>query len=101
MYKVFVKIVHRRLSGVIDPYLDNTQYGFRPKRSTSQAIHVIRRVADYAEMEGSEMHLLLLNWEKAFDRIKHEKLIESLKRMKVSPRIVRIIERLYAAPTFE
>eukprot|EP00973_Karenia_brevis_P036392 5018779-Karenia_brevis.AAC.1 len=33
-----------RLAHVIDEYITDTQYGFRAKRSTSQAIHVVRRV---------------------------------------------------------
>eukprot|EP00973_Karenia_brevis_P079568 11040260-Karenia_brevis.AAC.1 len=67
-YKIYVKIIKTRLANVIDEHITSTQYGFRAKRSTSQAIHVVRRVGEFAEMGGSEMHMALLDWEKAFDR---------------------------------
>eukprot|EP00973_Karenia_brevis_P014012 1904083-Karenia_brevis.AAC.1 len=43
-YKIYVRIIKNRLANVIDEYITDTQYGFRAKRSTSQAIHVVRRV---------------------------------------------------------
>eukprot|EP00973_Karenia_brevis_P042082 5825552-Karenia_brevis.AAC.1 len=48
---------------------------------------IVRRVADYAEMGGTSTHLVRLEWEKAFDRIRHDKLIESMKRMKIYPKL--------------
>eukprot|EP00973_Karenia_brevis_P066825 9289609-Karenia_brevis.AAC.1 len=81
-----------RLANVIDEYITDTQYRFRAKRSTSQASHVVRRVGEYAEMGGSEMHMALLNWEKAFDRIYHDKLFESLRRYRIPEKMVKVIK---------
>ena len=43
-YKIITAIIQKRLSEVIDPYLQTTQYGFRKNKSTAQAIHIIRRI---------------------------------------------------------
>ena len=50
IYKLYAKIVKTRISKVINDFITNTQYGFRQARSTSQAIHVVRRRADHAEI---------------------------------------------------
>ena len=47
------------------------------------------------------MNLLLLDLEKAFDRVYHQKLIESLNRMRIPETVVQIKENLYSNPTFE
>ena len=83
IYKLYAKIVKNIISKVIDDYIASTQYGFRKARSTAQAIHVVRRIAVFAEIGGSEMNMFLLDWEKAFDRVFHQKLLESLRRLRI------------------
>ena len=100
MYKIYAKIVKYRMATIIDGYITETQYGFRKSRSTAQAIHVVRRIADYAEMGCTEMNMLLLDWEKAFDRVYHEKLLESLRRLRIPEKIVKVVESLYENPEF-
>ena len=95
IYKLYAKIIKNRISEIIDDFVTETQYGFRKSRSTAQAIHVVRRIADYAEIEGSDMNMLLLDWEKAFDRVFHQKLLESLRRLRIPEKIVKVVESLY------
>ena len=61
----------------INDALSNTQYGFRPQRSTSHAIciMIIPRLQDYAESKGARLSLALLDWETAFDKVQHDELI--------------------------
>ena len=42
-----------------------------------------------------------MDWEKAFDKVKHDKLIEALYRMNVPETMIDAIRRLYANPTFK
>ena len=62
--------------------LSNTQYGFRPQRSTSHAIYIyiyiIRRLQDYAKSKGARLSLALLDWEATFDKVQHDILIVAL-----------------------
>eukprot|EP00973_Karenia_brevis_P082330 11412911-Karenia_brevis.AAC.1 len=52
-------------------------------------------------MGGSETHMALLDWEKAFDRVYHDKLFESLRRCRIPEKMVKVIQSLYENPTFE
>ena len=44
--------------------------------------------------------MLLLDWEKAFDRVFHQKLLESLRRIRIPEKIVKVVESLYKNPEF-
>ena len=71
--------------------LSRTQYGFRPHRSTSHAIYILRRIQDYSEIKGAHLSIALLDWEKAFDKIQHDKLILALRRLGFSRRYTDVI----------
>ena len=75
-----------------------TQYGFRKGKSTSQAIFAARRLQDISEKSKSHSTLMLLDWEKAFDRVAHDKMLETLRRLKVPPRIYNLIKSFYSNP---
>ena len=81
LYKVYMIMIRQRMQNAINDALSNTQYGFRPQRSTSHAIYIIRRLQDYAESKGARLSLALLDWEKAFDKVQQDKLIVALQKM--------------------
>ena len=51
-------------------------------------------------MGGTEINMLLLDWEKAFDRVYHGKLLESLRRIRIPEKIVKAVESIYENPEF-
>ena len=71
-YKIIAGMVARHLVLALDRCLMDSQYSFRPKRSTSQPLHTARRLLEYAYAKGTTFFLLLLDWEKAFDKVSHE-----------------------------
>ena len=51
--------------------------------------------------EGSPLYLLLLDWEKAVDRVTHEALFSALERMQLPDKIVNVVKALYRNTTFQ
>ena len=96
IYKLFACIVQERIADKLDRYLQKTQYGFRKKRGTADALHYIRRMVDKGEMTGAKTLLVLLDWEKAFDKVIHEKLIIALERMNIPRKLVALIRDMYS-----
>ena len=80
-YKIIAALVKERIDAGLDAYITKTQYGFRKSKSTAHAIFFARRIMDICEQEGSNLSIVLLDWEKAFDKIDHERLIEALERL--------------------
>ena len=46
IYKIYTRLLADRLNDAVEPYLRSTQYGFRRHRSTTHAIHVVRRTIE-------------------------------------------------------
>lgn len=77
-----------------------TQFGFRPGRSTADAIHVERRIQDHLESSGDPGMMCLLDWEKAFDKLKPEALIVALRRYGLHPKLSSLAQMLYRSTRF-
>jgi hypothetical protein len=80
-YKNMASIVQKRIAQGLDERLDKAQYGFRRKLSTLQPLFLFRRTQEIHEESGQEFRTLLLDWEKAFDRVDQERLVIVLRRM--------------------
>ena len=77
-----------------------TQYGFRKNKSTIGAVFIARRLQELAERKGSSNMMLLLDWEKAFDKVDHEWLYTALESMGVPGQMLDVIKNMYKDPTF-
>ena len=99
-YKIYMVMIRARMQDATEQVLSRTQYGFRPHRSTSHAIYILRRIQDYSEIKGTHLSIALLDWEKAFDKIQHDKLILALRRLGFSRRYTEVIADCYSKPMF-
>ena len=107
--KMFAAILKKRIAHKIDKYLHKTQYGFRSNKSTQQAIHIIRRLIELGERKSSDkrttreynIHLLALDWEKAFDKVNQTALFEAMERMGIDEKLIKLTKQLYKNPTLK
>ena len=100
-YKIVAALVKDRLDSGLDAWLMQTQYGFRKSKSTSQAIFVARRLQDISEKSRTSSTLILLDWEKAFDKVSHSKLLETWRRLLIPDKLVNLISSFYYNPQFK
>ena len=93
--------MQKRLADVLDKHLQRTQYGFRRHRGTAQALHDARRIMENkGEKTQTKTLLVLLDGEKAFDEVRHDKLFEALERMNVPDQYMAAIKQIYDKPAF-
>ena len=88
------------MAEIIDKRLQNTHYGFSKNRSTADAIHLIRRAIEYYERAGRNMLTVLLDWERAFDKVTRPGLFSALERLNVPENYINIIKSMYNGPEF-
>ena len=100
VYKIFAKIIHFRVSEAVGDKIQQMQFGFRTKRSTQYAVHLVRRLMDIGEATQLPVALVLLGWEKAFDKIEHGALFKALQRMGITGNVFAAIKKIYASPKF-
>ena len=101
IYKIIASIIQRRIAEKLDEKLQKTQYGFRKNRSTAQAIHIIRRIIDIGERSDKEMHLILIDWEKAFDKVSQKGMFSAMERMNIDIKLINMIKQLYKNPQYK
>ena len=101
IYKIYAGIIQKRLAKTLDKHLSKTQFGFRKDKSTGDAIHLVRRAAEHGHGTKNKLHLVLLDWEKAFDKVDRNKMFEALERMSVHPKIINVIKSLYKNTQFK
>ena len=99
-YKLMASMIQKRLAEAMDDRIDPAQFGFRKSRSTSQPIHIYRRIPEIHEEAGLELVTILLDWEKAFDKFHQGRLLDALKRTGIPMKVVRAIEAIYRSPKF-
>ena len=100
IYKIFTAILVKRKEQNMDKNLHATQYGFRKNKSTNNALFLIRRIIDIGERSQNKVYMILLDWEKAFDKLSHDAIFLSLKRMGVDEKLISLVKMLYKNPTF-
>ena len=99
-YKILAKMIQVRLCNGLDDHRNSQQYGFRKARSTSQPFFIYRIILEMHEEAGLEMYTLLLDWEKAFDKVDPERMIIVLKRMGIPEEMTDLISSIYKEPQF-
>ena len=100
IYKIIAAITQRRLAEVIEPHLQKMQQGYRKNHGTAQAIQCVRRIADVGDSTQTRLIMVLLDWEKAFDKISREALFSALERMGIKGKLLNICKELYKNPRF-
>ena len=68
-YKIFTSIIQSKLFHLLDDRIRPTQFGFRKNRSTTQPVHILRRLLEIYERQPSPFHAFFLAWSKAFDSV--------------------------------
>jgi len=101
-YKIFATILLNRLkAGGAEQRVWSTQFGFKSKHGTADAIFLVRRLLErtWAGKSG-RLVLLALNWAKAFDSVSPESLCLSLERFGVPTHFTQVVRAIYTDRTF-
>lgn len=80
------------LTLLFDPHFSDSSYGFRPRRSSHQAVEAAR-----GHMEAGHRYVVDIDLEKFFDRVNHDVLMARVARRVKDKRILRLIRRYLAS----
>ena len=93
--KVFLTVLLHRPKSQLDPYLSEEQAGFRKDRSTIHQILTLRLLAEKAKRQGKKIYNCFIDFQKAFDTIKHKVIWATLKSYGVEAKMVALLEKIY------
>ena len=93
--KLLLKIIQLRTTEKINKEVSELQSGFRPGMSMREGIFNLRSICERALEVGKEVFICFIDYTKAFDQVKHSKIMECLKEIGVDDTELQIITKLY------
>ena len=95
--KVLLKVVARRLSAYCEAkgLLPGEQCGFRPNRSTTDIMFVVRRLQEVGRKAGVSLFMCFIDLLKAYDTGDRTLLWQVLTRIGVPPQMLAVIQQLH------
>lgn len=95
VYKIFSKVLLDRLTKTLDENQPKEQAGFRSEFSTIDHIHSIKQVIQKCKEYNITFYLAFVDYNKAFDSLKHTKIWEALETQGVEKKYIRLITNIY------
>ncbi|PVD20130.1 hypothetical protein C0Q70_20624 [Pomacea canaliculata] len=86
----------KRLTATLEKDLRPQQAGFRPGRSCSEHIFILRQILEQSNEWNTPLYINFIDLEKAFDSIHRESLWKILRHYGVPAKLVQVIAMLYS-----
>ena len=95
--KVLLKVAARRLSAYCEAkrLLPEEQCGFRPDRSTTDMMFVVRRLQKIGRKAGVSLFMCFIDLQKAYDTVDRTLLWQVLTRIGVPPQMIAIMRQFH------
>lgn len=93
--KIFLRIIHGRIHRKLEQEISSSQFGFRNGLGTREALFSLQVLVQRCRDVNADIFLCFLDFEKAFDRVRHVKMMELLNTTNIDKKDIRVIGNLY------
>ncbi len=98
-YKIIAFILANRLQRVINEIVNEDQTGYIKKRFIGHNIRLVQDIIEYTENNNISGCLISLDFEKAYDSLEWDFMIETLKKFEFGDNFIRWVNILYTDPS--
>ena len=96
IYKLFMRIITKRLTAKLDLYQPAEQAGFRKGYGTNDHLHTIKILIEKCVEYNKPLVLVFIDYEKAFDTVDHLAMLRALADCRIDHRYTNILKHVYA-----
>ena len=93
--KVILKVLLQRNRKTIEIEIDESQSGFITGKGTREGIFNLRTIIEQYMNTNKDLYLCFIDYEKAFDRVNHERMIQCLQQLDIDGKDLKLIRNLY------
>ena len=93
--KIILRVLMNRIKMKIYAEVSWSQFGFRKNKGTRNAVFVMRTLAERSIEMQKNLYAVFIDYEKAFDRVKHHEIMKDLEQIGVDQKDRRLLETLY------
>ncbi len=93
--KILLKVILKRNKHNIESVISETHSGFMAGKGTREGIYNLRTIIERYIKCGKNIYLCFIDYEKAFDRVKHAKIIECMENLDIDGKDISLIRNLY------
>ena len=94
-----LKIILNRLKPQAEKIIAEEQAGFRAGKSTTEQLFNLHILCEKYLQHEQDLYHVFRDFKKAFDRIWHAALLETMKKYNISANLIRVIKHLYDKAT--
>ncbi|KAE8713278.1 Protein PIR [Hibiscus syriacus] len=95
--KLWERVIETRLRHVTR--VSENQFGFMPGKSTTEAIHLLRRLMEKYKGKNREFHMAFIDLEKAYDSVPRDTIWKTLEKRQIPTAYIRAIRDMYCRST--
>ena len=93
--KIIPKVLLMRIRSKLRPEINQVQCGFTEDTGTRNAMFILRNLCERSIEVNKDLFLCFIGYTKAFDKVRHETLLDMLQELEVDGKDTRIIRNLY------
>ena len=93
--KILPIVLLNRLKQQLEPHLSEEQAGFRKDKNTVHQILTLRLIAEKARRHGKKIYNCFIDFQKAFDTIKHKVIWATLRSYDIEEKMVTLLQKIY------
>lgn len=95
VYKLFMRIVAKRITSKLDLYQPREQAGFRAGYGTNDHLQTVKTLIEKCIEYNKPLILVFVDYEKAFDTVDQQEMLKALADCRVDYRYLTIIRHVY------